>query len=93
MDRRFDLSMLPRPTTATSSWGSIGRKFVAYELWAPTAADPFVAGHLKSLKDSRQRQGADTLLRDPSDQSRSRHCAAGKFRTMFHTNLHREGES
>ena len=32
-----------------------------HKLWAPTAASPFLAAHLKSLKDFPPRQGADTL--------------------------------
>jgi arylsulfatase len=38
-----------------------GRKFVAEKLWAPTAAGPFLAEHLKSLQDFPPSQGADTL--------------------------------
>jgi hypothetical protein len=38
-----------------------GRKFVAQKLWAPTAASPFLATHLKSLQDFPPSQGADTL--------------------------------
>jgi len=38
-----------------------GRKFFAAKLWAPTAAGPFLAAHLKSLQDFPPRQGADTL--------------------------------
>src|SRR5499427_1660331 len=38
-----------------------GRKFFASKLWAPTAAGPFLASHLKSLQDYPPRQGADTL--------------------------------
>ena len=30
-------------------------------MWAPTAAGPFLAAHLKSLQDFPPRQGADTL--------------------------------
>jgi len=37
------------------------RKFVAQKLWAPTAAGPFLAAHLKSLADFPPSQGADTL--------------------------------
>ncbi len=32
-------------------WGCIERKFLAAKLWAPTAAGPFLAAHLKSLQD------------------------------------------
>jgi arylsulfatase A-like enzyme len=38
-----------------------GRKFVAEKLWAPTAAVPFLAEHLKSLQEFPPSQGADTL--------------------------------
>jgi len=38
-----------------------GRKFFASKLWAPTAAGPFLAEHLKSLQDFPPSQGADTL--------------------------------
>ena len=42
-------------------WGYIGRKFFASKLWAPTAAGPIIAAHLKSLMDFPPSQGADTL--------------------------------
>jgi arylsulfatase len=38
-----------------------GRKFLAEKLWAPTAAGPFLAAHLKSFEEYPPRQGADTL--------------------------------
>ena len=38
-----------------------GRKFFASKLWAPTAAGPFLAAHMKSLQEYPPRQGADTL--------------------------------
>jgi arylsulfatase len=38
-----------------------GRKFFASKLWAPTAAGPFLAAHLKSLQEFPPSQGADTL--------------------------------
>ena len=38
-----------------------GRKFFAQKLWAPTAAGPFLAAHLKSLQEFPPSQGADTL--------------------------------
>jgi arylsulfatase len=37
------------------------RKFFAHKLWAPTAAAPFLAAHLKSLQEFPPSQGADTL--------------------------------
>ena len=42
-------------------WGYIGRKFLAAKLWAPTAAGPIIAAHLKSLMEFPPSQGADTL--------------------------------
>jgi len=45
----------------SDEWGYIGRKFLAEKLWAPTAAGPILAAHLKSLQDYPPRQGADTL--------------------------------
>jgi len=42
-------------------WGYVGRKFLASKLWAPTAAGPFLAAHLKSLQEFPPSQGADTL--------------------------------
>jgi arylsulfatase A-like enzyme len=41
--------------------GYIGRKFLGQKLWAPTAAGPFLAAHLKSLGDYPPRQAADSL--------------------------------
>ena len=38
-----------------------GRMFFAQKLWAPTAAGPFLAAHLKSLEEFPPSQGADTL--------------------------------
>src|SRR5262249_11381468 len=37
-----------------------GRKFLASKLWAPTAAGPFLAAHLKSLQAFPPSQGAGT---------------------------------
>jgi arylsulfatase len=45
----------------SEEWGYVGRKFLASKLWAPTAAGPFLAAHLKSLQDFPPSQGADTL--------------------------------
>jgi len=51
-------------------WGYIGRKFFAEHLWAPNAAGPFLAEHLKSMQDYPPRQGADTLsLKKAIDQT------------------------
>jgi Sulfatase len=41
--------------------GYIGRKFFCSKLWAPTAAGPFLAAHLKSIADYPPSQGADSL--------------------------------
>ena len=45
----------------SKEWGYIGRKFFAQKMWAPTAAGPFLAAHIKSLQDYPPRQGADSL--------------------------------
>jgi hypothetical protein len=59
----FNLLMdtLEKMDPESPEWGYIGRKFAAEKLWAPTAAGPFLAAHLKSLQDYPLRQGADTL--------------------------------
>ena len=48
-------------TPDSEEFGYIGRAFFAHKLWAPTAAGPFLAAHLKSLEDFPPSQGADTL--------------------------------
>jgi arylsulfatase len=59
----FNLLMDPmeKMDPESDEWGYIGRKFFAQKLWAPTAAGPFLAEHLKSLQEYPPRQGADTL--------------------------------
>jgi arylsulfatase len=59
----FNLWMDPmeKMDPESEEWGYVGRKFVASKLWAPTAAGPFLAAHLKSLSDYPPSQGADTL--------------------------------
>jgi arylsulfatase A-like enzyme len=59
----FNLKMDPmeKMDPQSKEWGYIGRKFFASKLWAPTAAGPFIAAHLKSLMDFPPSQGADTL--------------------------------
>jgi arylsulfatase A-like enzyme len=59
----FNLRMDPmeRMDPQSPEWGYIGRKFFASKLWAPTAAGPFIASHLKTLMDFPPSQGADTL--------------------------------
>jgi arylsulfatase len=59
----FNLKMDPleKMDPESHEWGYIGRKFLAAKLWAPTAAGPFIAAHLKSLMDFPPSQGADTL--------------------------------
>jgi len=59
----FNLLMDPMEKMDPHSheWGYIGRKFLGAKLWAPTAAGPFIAAHLKSLMDFPPSQGADTL--------------------------------
>jgi arylsulfatase len=59
----FNLRMDPMEKMDPESheWGYVGRKFLASKLWAPTAAGPFIAAHLKTLMDYPPSQGADTL--------------------------------
>ena len=59
----FNLLMDPmeKMDPESDEWGYVGRKFFAQKMWAPTAAGPFLAEHLKSLKEFPPRQGADTL--------------------------------
>ena len=58
-----NLLMGPREQMDPQSpeWGYAGRKFFAQKMWAPTAAGPFLAAHLKSLQEYPPRQGADSL--------------------------------
>jgi arylsulfatase len=59
----FNLLMDPmeKMDPASKEWGYVGRKFLAQKLWAPTAAGPFLAEHLKSLQEYPPSQGTDTL--------------------------------
>ncbi|TWT60878.1 arylsulfatase [Rubinisphaera italica] len=59
----FNLLMDPMEKMDPQSheWGYAGRKFFAQKMWAPTAAGPFLAVHLKTLSDYPPRQGADSL--------------------------------
>jgi len=52
---------MEKVTPDSEEFGYEGRKFFAAKLWAPTAAGPFLAAHLKSLADFPPSQGADTL--------------------------------
>jgi len=52
---------LEKVTPDAPGYEYAGRKFLAQKLWAPTAAAPFLAAHLKSLQDFPPSQGADTL--------------------------------
>ncbi|WP_242454921.1 arylsulfatase [Pseudomonas sp. MS19] len=52
---------MEKVTPDSEEFGYAGRKFVGQKLWAPTAAVPFMAAHLKSLSDYPPSQGADTL--------------------------------
>jgi arylsulfatase len=52
---------MEKMTPDSEEWDYAGRKFLAQKLWAPTAAGPFLAAHLKSLQDFPPSQGADTL--------------------------------
>jgi arylsulfatase len=59
----FNLLMDPleKMDPESEEWGYIGRKFFAQKMWAPTAAGPFLAAHLKSMTEYPPSQGADTL--------------------------------
>jgi arylsulfatase len=59
----FNLLMDPmeKMDPQSKEYGYIGRKFFAQKMWAPTAAGPFIAEHLKSLAEYPPRQAADTL--------------------------------
>jgi arylsulfatase len=52
---------MEKMTPDSEEFGYIGREFFAHKLWAPTAAGPFLAAHLKSLEEFPPSQGADTL--------------------------------
>jgi len=52
---------MEKMTPDSEEFGYIGRMFFAHKLWAPTAAGPFLAAHLKSLQEFPSSQGADTL--------------------------------
>ena len=52
---------MERVTPDAPGYEYAGRKFLASKLWAPTAAGPFLAAHLKSLTEFPPSQGADTL--------------------------------
>jgi arylsulfatase len=41
---------MEKVTPDSKEWQYEGRKFMAAKLWAPTAAGPFLAAHLKSLQ-------------------------------------------
>jgi len=59
----FNLLMDPleKMDPESHEWGYVGRKMVAWKLWAPTAASAYIGEHLKSLQEYPPRQGADTL--------------------------------
>ncbi len=59
----FNLLMDPmeKMDPESKEWGYAGRKFFGAKMWAPTAAAPFIATHIKSLMDFPPRQKADTL--------------------------------
>ena len=52
---------MEKMTPDSDEFGYVGRQFFARKLWAPTAAGPFLAAHLKSLEEFPPSQGADTL--------------------------------
>lgn len=59
----FNLLMDPmeKMDPESKEFGYIGRKFFAAKMWAPNAAGPFIAEHIKSLMEFPPRQKADTL--------------------------------
>jgi arylsulfatase A-like enzyme len=52
---------MEKMTPDSEEYQYIGRKFFASKLWAPTAAGPLLAAHLKSLEEFPPSQGTDTL--------------------------------
>jgi arylsulfatase len=52
---------MEKMTPDSEEFAYIGQKFFAQKLWAPTAATPILAAHLKSLQEFPPSQGADTL--------------------------------
>jgi arylsulfatase len=52
---------MEKVTPDSEEFQATGRDFMARKLWAPTAATPFIAEHLKSLAEYPPRQGADTF--------------------------------
>jgi arylsulfatase len=52
---------MEKMTPDSDEWSYIARKFAGQKLWAPTAAMPFIAAHLKSIAEFPPSQGADTL--------------------------------
>ena len=52
---------MEKMTADSEEWGYIGKKFLGAKLWAPTAASPFIAEHIKSLMEFPPRQKADSL--------------------------------
>jgi arylsulfatase len=52
---------MEKMTPDSEEFAYAGQKFFAQKLWAPTAATPVLAAHLKSLQDFPPSQGADTL--------------------------------
>jgi arylsulfatase A-like enzyme len=52
---------MEKMTPDSEEFGYIGKKFLGWKLWAPTAAGPFLAAHLKSIQEYPPSQGADTL--------------------------------
>ena len=52
---------MEKMTPDSDEWAYAARKLTGQKLWAPTAATPFIAAHLKSLMEYPPSQGADTL--------------------------------
>ena len=59
----FNLLMDPLEIMDADSheYAYIGKRMFADHMWAPNAAGPFIAAHLKSLMEYPPRQKADTL--------------------------------
>ena len=61
---------MEKMTPDSEEWGYIGKKFLAQKLWAPTAATPFLATHLKSLIEYPAQPGRRHLEHEKGDRGR-----------------------
>jgi len=75
----FNLLMDPMEKMDPESheWGYIGRRFFAKKMWAPTAAQPFLAEHLKSLGTYPPRQKAESLSLQKSIEATMEKLSSG----------------